>query len=195
MKPPREIEIKLKVEHPRTLKKRLRECGFGVVERRHFEGNDIFDSPDSRMFRSRTLLRLRSEGKRHILTYKGPPHDSDSYKIRTEIETEVQEARALKAIFEALGFQPVFRYEKYRTAYAEKVRAKSTGRGIVVYDETPIGNYAELEGPGRWIDRTAKLLGFQKQDYITASYAALYLDYCRENGVQAGNMVFSQKNS
>jgi len=192
MKSPREIEIKLKVEHPRALKKRLRACGFGVVGRRHFERNDVFDSSDSSLFHSRTLLRLRTEGKRHIVTYKGPPHDSDSYKIRTEIETEVQDAGALRGIFHGLGFQPVFRYEKYRTKYAEKGRGKATGRGVLVYDETPIGNYAELEGPTRWIDRTAKVLGFQKQDYLTDSYAALYQDYCRKHGVQPGNMVFSQ---
>ena len=195
MKSPREIEIKLKVGHPRALQKRLKECGFEVVERRHFESNVVFDSPGSRLRRSRSLLRLRTAGKRHIVTYKGPPHASDSYKIRTEIETEVHEARALKVIFEALGFHPVFRYDKFRTAYAEKARTKAADKGLVVYDETPIGNYVELEGPARWIDRTAKLLGYRKQDYITASYAALYQDNCRENGLEPGNMVFSQENS
>jgi len=30
------------------------------------------------------------------------------------------------------------------------------GEGHCVVDETPIGNFAELEGPPEWIDRTAE---------------------------------------
>jgi len=195
MKSPREIEIKLKVQSPRALKQRLRECGFVVVERRHFESNIIFDFRDSRLLRSRSLLRLRTEGKRHILTFKGPPHASASYKIRTEIETEIEDAGALRRIIEALGLRSNFRYEKYRTAYAEKGQRKAAEKPLLVYDETPIGPYIELEGPARWIDRAARRLGYQKGDYITSSYAALYQDYCRQNGAQAGDMIFPGDNS
>ena len=195
MKSPREIEIKLKVASPRTLKQRLKQCGFVVFSRRHFESNIVFDFGGLRLRRSRSLLRLRSEGNRHLLTFKGPPHASDSYKIRTEIETPIEDAAALQQIFESLGMQPVFRYEKYRTAYAEKARRKGQGGPLLVFDETPIGRYIELEGPARWIDRTARQLGYGKRDYITASYAVLYQDYCRENGTRPGDMVFPGDNS
>jgi adenylate cyclase, class 2 len=195
MKSPREIEIKLKVEKPRALKLRLKECGFVVVKRRHFESNVVFDFRDSRLCRSRSLLRLRTEGNHHILTFKGPPDASDTYKIRTEFETEVEDAAALEQVFEALGLGPIFLYEKYRTVYTEEGWRKAEGVPLLVYDETPIGYYIELEGPAGWIDRAARRLGYQKRDYITASYAALYLDYCRENGIKPGNMVFSRDNS
>ena len=195
MKPPREIEIKLKVEGPRALKQLLKECGFEVVKRRHFEGNVVFDFRDSRLCRSRSLLRLRTEGRRYILTFKGPPRASAFYKVRTEIETEVEDEGTLQRIFEALGLRSIFRYEKYRTAYAEKGRRKTEGTPLLVYDETPIGPYVELEGPVRWIDRTARRLGYQKRDYMTSSYAALYQDYCRQNGTKARDMVFSSNNS
>ncbi|MGA8184662.1 MAG: class IV adenylate cyclase [Terriglobia bacterium] len=195
MKSPREIEIKLKVAVPPALKRRLKQSGFVVVSRRHFESNIVFDFRDLRLRRSRLLLRLRTEGHRHILTFKGPPRASDSYKIRTETETEVEDAAAFQQILEALGLRPVFRYEKYRTAYAEESKGKGEETPLLVYDETPIGHYIELEGPARWIDRVASRLGYQKRDYITASYAALYQDHCRENGVKAGDMVFSGDNS
>ena len=195
MRSPHEIEIKLKVERPCALKQQLKECGFVVVERRHFESNIVLDFPDSRLRRSRSLLRLRTEGRRHILTYKGPPQASETYKIRTEIETGIEDADVLQQIFEALALRPIFRYEKYRTAYAEKGWRKAGSRPLLVYDETPIGLYLELEGPARWIDGTARRLGYGKEDYITASYAALYLDYCRENGIKPRNMVFSGDNS
>jgi adenylate cyclase class 2 len=190
MNSPREIEIKLKVEDPRALREKLKDCGFVVARRRHFESNIVFDFSDLRLRRSRSLLRLRTEGHHHLLTYKGSPHASDSYKIRTEIETHVEDEGAFQRILEGLGLHPVFRYEKYRTAYADGGRRKAEGAPMLVFDETPIGRYIELEGPARWIDGAARRLGFQKRDYITASYASLYQDYCRENGIKPGNMVF-----
>jgi len=192
MNSPRETEIKLKVEDPLALRRKIKDCGFVVVRRRHFESNIVFDFSDLRLRRSRSLLRLRTEGSRHILTYKGPPHASGSYKIRTEIETQVEDEGAFRRILEGLGLQPVFRYEKYRTAYAEAGQPKGQGHSgpMLVFDETPIGLYIELEGPARWIDGAARRLGFKKLDYITASYDSLYQDYCRENGIKAGNMVF-----
>jgi len=190
MKSPREIEIKLEVVSPHAIKQRLKECGFVMVRRRHFESNIVFDFQDLRLQRSRALLRLRKEGHRHLLTYKGPPHASDSYKIRTEIETQVKDEGAFQQIFEGLGLRPVFRYEKYRASYAEGGWREAEGAPLLVFDETPIGRYIELEGPARWIDRVAQRLGFNRQDYITVSYAALYQDYCRENRIKPGNMVF-----
>jgi adenylate cyclase class 2 len=57
-------------------------------------------------------------------------------------------------------------------------------------DETPIGWYMELEGAPRWIDRTARELGFSEDDYITASYGALYQQWSPSRGVKPADMVF-----
>lgn len=195
MKSPHEIEIKLRVEDPRALKRRLAECGFVVVGRRHFESNVVFDFRNSRLRRSRSLLRLRTEGSRHLLTFKGPPQASGSYKIRPEIETEVKDETAARQVLEALGLHSCFRYEKYRTAYAEKKLRKSVDQPQLLYDETPIGQYVELEGPEEWIDRVARRLGYEKADYITASYAALHQDCCRKRGSKAGHMLFARNKS
>jgi adenylate cyclase class 2 len=90
----------------------------------------------------------------------------------------------LAAILARLGFERMFRYEKYRTEFRR-------GRtGVVTLDETPIGTYLELEGEPTWIDRTARLLGFTEADYITLSYGQLYLDRCARQGSKAGDMVF-----
>ena len=58
-------------------------------------------------------------------------------------------AQRWNAILRALGFAPTFRYEKFRAEWSD-------GKGHVVVDETPIGNFGEIEGPSRWIDRTAQ---------------------------------------
>jgi len=65
----------------------------------------------------------------------------------------------------------------------------------VVFDETPIGNFLELEGPQRWIDEVARQLGYARRDYITDSYAALYRKKCLEEGAKPGNMIFPTRES
>jgi hypothetical protein len=56
----------------------------------------------------------------------------------------------------------------------------------------PIGTYLELEGAPRWIDRTARALGFGPPDYITASYGRLYLEWCAREGREPSHMVFEK---
>ncbi len=203
-----EIEIKLEVRDPKAVKRRLRELGFRRVKARHFESNRLFDFPDDALGRARCMLRLRRAKGRTIVTFKGAPARSRRYKVRTEVETEVKDSRRLEEILKTAELREVFRYDKYRTEYdlgleggegggqrgsvRRKLgaRGEDAGRGTVVYDETPIGNYLELEGPKRWIDRVARQLGFGPQDYITLSYAALYYQKRREAGKRRENMVF-----
>jgi adenylate cyclase, class 2 len=186
--PHRETEIKLEVRDPRVLRRRLRQLGFGLVRARHFERNLLFDFPDGRLRRAQCLLRLRWVGRQALLTFKGTPLRNSRYKVRREIETAVEEGAGLAGIFRVLGLCEVFRYEKYRTVLAP--RGRKRGGAELVYDQTPVGDYVELEGPRRWIDQMARRLGYGPDDYITLSYAALYREKCRERGVKPGNMVF-----
>jgi adenylate cyclase, class 2 len=89
-------------------------------------------------------------------------------------------------ILNRLGYQNVFKYEKYRTEFR-----RVGEEGSAVLDETPIGNYLELEGPGEWIDAVAAQLGFTSSDYILDSYGRLYQKWCDRKGVQPKDMVFS----
>lgn len=181
----RETEIKLAVPGAAAARRLLRAAGFRVSRPRVFETNLVFDTEDLALRRSCRLLRLRTAARRVTLTYKGPPLPA-RHKVREELETPIDDAGALGAIFERLGFQPVFRYDKYRTEFRPE-----RGRGMAVLDETPIGIYLELEGAPSWIDRTARRLGFTARDYITASYARLYLDWCKSQGRNPTGMVFN----
>jgi adenylate cyclase class 2 len=181
----REIEIKLAVPDPKTARGLLRAAGFRVSKRRVFETNIVFDTPEMSMRRAATMLRVRQAGGVATVTYKGPP-EAGRHKSREELELEISDARAMAAIIERLGLGPVFRYEKYRTEYRQPGRS-----GFATLDETPLGVYLELEGTPPWIDRTARTLGFAENDYITASYARLYLDWCSRRGVRPSDMVFS----
>jgi adenylate cyclase, class 2 len=182
-----ETEIKLELDDPVSVKRRLAKLGFSVARRRVLEINTVFDTPASVLLRGRKLLRLRRAGSQHTLTFKGPPVAS-RYKSREEIETSFTDDKAVRLILERLGYEPVFCYEKYRTEFTRPGHV-----GAVMLDETPIGYFLELEGSPRWIERTARALGKSPAEYITASYGTLYREHCRTNGVTPGNMVFRRK--
>ena len=182
-----ETEIKLSMSDSAHARKLLRTAGFRVYRRRVFEANTVFDTLHCLLREAQQLLRVRQAGRTVTVTYKGTPEVS-RHKSREELEVEASDAAAVTRIFDRLGFQPVFRYEKYRTEYRKGQRG-----GIAMVDETPIGTFIELEGEAEWIDRTARRFGFREEDYITASYGRLYLNWCTENGIEPGDMVFGRK--
>ncbi len=184
----REIEIKLPVRSVTTARRAMRRLGFEPLGRRLLEHNVVFDSPDHALRLSQQLLRLRSKGGRWWLTFKTPPEAGARHKVREETEVEVQDGKKLTGILVRLGYYPAFQYQKYRTEFHQPGRA-----GKLLLDETPIGDFIELEGPPRWIDRTAKGLGYASADYILASYGALYFAWREERGLLAGDMVFQKQ--
>jgi adenylate cyclase class 2 len=180
-----ETEIKLALSEPLNhVRRKLRSAGLRIKKGRIFETNELFDSDDQRLRNRGELIRIRRVGKNSILTYKGPSHPGD-YKSREEIETSLGDAAKAELILARLGFRPVFRYEKYRTEYS-----KPGENGTVTLDETPIGDFLEIEAEPAWIDGMAGRLGYSRSQYITKSYAGLYLDYCRERGTAPSNLIF-----
>ena len=107
-----------------------------------------------------------------------------------EVETRVGDGALLREVLKSLGLREVFAYEKFRTVYVAATQASLPSAPQAAFDETPIGNYLELEGPAKWIDRVASRLGYSPRDYITATYRALYLQSCRTQGRKPRNMVF-----
>ena len=105
------------------------------------------------------------------------------HSSRIELETGVADGRKMDLILRALGYAPSFRYEKFRAEWTD-------GKGQVVVDETPIGNFCEIEGPPRWIDATARKLGINTVDYITKNYATLFADWKQETKSPAEEMTF-----
>jgi adenylate cyclase class 2 len=103
--------------------------------------------------------------------------------MREETETKISDGNKMDAILRALGFAPSFRYEKFRAEWSD-------GKGHLVIDETPIGNFGEIEGPPRWIDATARRLGIQRSDYITLNYAGLFQQWKQRTGSPATEMTF-----
>lgn len=178
-----EVEIKFIVDDLPALARALRAAGFRRVTRRTHEMNVLFDFPGGLLRRRGELLRLREYGGRWRLTHKTRGRDG-RHKARIETESEVADGAQMAAILRSLGLAPSFRYEKFRTVWSD-------GTGHVLLDETPVGDFAEIEGPPRWIDRTARALGVRPAEYITQSYAAVFEDWKRHTGSRAAEMTFA----
>jgi adenylate cyclase class 2 len=183
MSSPNEVEIKFRVDNARELVHKLKAAGFHLVTRRTHEMNTLYDLPGQRLRRRGELLRLRKYGDQWLLTYKGKGKGG-RHKVRTELETVVADGKKMDAILRALGYVPSFRYEKYRAEWKDD-------SGHVVIDETPIGVIGEIEGPARWIDRTARRLGIAPSQYITKSYAELFFDWKRQTKSPTKEMTFA----
>jgi len=178
----KEIEIKFRIADVRTLNHALKRAGFKQITRSAHEMNTLYDLPGQKLRKRGELLRLRQYGKEWILTHKAKG-TTGRHKVRAERETRVENGRQMDEILRALGFEPTFRYEKYRAEWND-------GKGHVVVDETPIGNVGEIEGPARWIDRTARALGIALENYVTQTYAAMFFEWKRRTGSAAKEMTF-----
>jgi len=182
-----ETEIKFRVKDIAPLAGRLHDTGFHLDTPRSFESNVLYDFRDRQMRARTEILRIRNYNGRCVLTHKRLPDDrpgEDRHKHRIETETDVADGNALAEVFRSLGLVPAFRYEKWRTEWSD-------GEGHCVVDETPIGNFAELEGTPEWIDRSATRLGISDREKLTLSYGRLFEQWRDEHHSSAEHLTFA----
>ncbi len=179
-----EVEIKFRIDDLASLSPKLHLAGLRLVTERTHELNQLYDQPGN-VLRSRgALLRIRQYGPKWTITYKDKSKAGNGrHKSRREIETQFQDGQQMADILIALGFAPTFTYEKFRSEWTD-------GTGHVVIDETPIGDFGEIEGPPDWIDATARTLGISCDQYIKESYAELFASWKRRTGSAASDMTF-----
>jgi adenylate cyclase class 2 len=177
-----EIEIKFRVDDVQALNRLLQSSGFRLLTPRIHEINTLYDLPGHILRKRGELLRLRKYGSEWVLTHKAKGK-AGRHKTRVENETKVADGGKMEAILRALGFAPSFRYEKFRAEWNDD-------KGHVVVDETPIGNFGEIEGPSRWIDRTAQHLQIPRRNYITATYTELFSQWKKQTKSPAIEMTF-----
>jgi adenylate cyclase class 2 len=161
-----EIEVKIRIENPSEMKRKLIAQGCVLTMERFLEKNAFYDIRAGSLLAKKEALRLRTIGKRSWLTFKGPVQGSRSFKVREEFESEVRNAPQFRKILKALGFQPIFQYRKRRTHLRK-------GRLKICLDETSVGNFIELEGRRNEIVTFAKALGHTRTDFITRDYVQM----------------------
>ena len=179
-----ETEIKFRIADLDGLRSQLRRLGFEEVTSRTHEMNTLFDLPGRPLRARGDILRIRKYGESWVLTHKAKAAgNSGPHKVRVETETRVEDGEKMEVILRGLQFEPVFRYEKFRAEW-------KGGKGHVVVDETPIGNFGEIEGPAEWIDKVARDLGISPTDYLTDTYAGLFFAWKDRTGSAATEMTF-----
>jgi adenylate cyclase class 2 len=162
-----ELEVKFYVPDLPRFEKRLAGQGAALEQPRVHEVNLRFDTPAEDLSRTYKVLRLRQDTRTRV-TYKGPGVEQEGVHQRQELEFSVSDFATAQAVFEALGYQVVVMYEKYRTTYS--------WNGLeVVLDEMPYGNFVEIEGPdGESIQKAAKQLDLDWERRILGSYVFLF---------------------
>lgn len=179
-----EIEVKLRLADAAAFRALLIERGW-EPSRQVFERNTVFDTPDQELLNSQRLLRIRQIDGRAIVTVKLPAAYDGPHKVREEHEFETNEAEQVRQVFLGLGYEPSWIYEKRRTTFR-----KNGENGVIEVDETPIGDFTEMEGDAAWIDSTAQALGFSKGDYVTETYRSLFWAWVARTGSDVKHMTF-----
>jgi adenylate cyclase class 2 len=187
MKKTLEIEVKIRCDNLDSLV----EAGLDlkIVTPRHFEDNWLLDTADRRLFAGGAALRVRSLNGKGLVTYKGVVEESATspLKVREEIETLIDDPESMVRLFERLEFYRSFRYQKYRTVYHLSIDA---GEIEVVFDETPMGNFVEIEGDESRVLQAMAAAGLTADDIIRESYPELQAARCKERGIPLEDLVF-----
>jgi adenylate cyclase class 2 len=161
-----ENEAKFYLQRPAEFQQHIESLGAKVVEARVYELNLRFDTPGLDLRRAAQVLRLRQD-RRARLTYKDSESIVSGSLSRRELEITVSDFGVTKELLEALGFEVVFIYEKYRTTYElDEVE--------VVLDELPYGQFVEVEGERNSLRTAAEKLGLDWEAAIPASYSRLF---------------------
>ncbi len=179
-----EREIKLRFAGPADARRAIINAGATPIRGRRLQEDCLLDSRDERVRAMRSVLRLRIEQGKSLLTFKGPVQPSPM-KLREELETVVGDGEMLLRLLEELGFTVWFRYQKYREEFAY-------GDVIIALDETPIGTFVEIEGGEDGITDMARALGHTPDDYIVESYRTLFCNYRDEHQLTGSDMVFDE---
>lgn len=176
-----EREIKLAFASVDEAREALRSAGAALRTPRRLQDDVLYDTVHGALRAKRSALRLRRDGDRAIVTFKGPAADGPM-KMREEIESGVDSGDAVAAMLGALGFEPCFRYQKYREEY----RADGV---VAAIDDTPAGVFVEIEGDERGILALASAIGRDPKDFIVDSYYAVWV---KAKGERPGDMVFDK---
>lgn len=180
-----EREIKLRFESAGEARDKILALGGTPLLGRRLQEDCLYDTEDEQLRRQLSTLRVRSEGGKSLLTFKGPAIPG-LVKIREEYETVVADGAVLQKILERLGMHCWFRYEKYREEF-------SLEDAVIAVDETPVGVFVEIEGSEEAIHQTARGLGFSQSDYITDSYRFLFLQHRDAGHIAGSDMVFADE--
>lgn len=181
---PVEREIKLPYKSPAEARQAIVDAGATPLHARRLQNDCLLDRELEPLGDRRCTLRVRFDGDRARVTFKGPA-TLGTTKQREELETGVDDGELLLRLLEQLGFRIWFRYQKYREEFR-------LGDLVIAIDEAPIGTFIELEGSEEDIVAVAATLDRAPTDFVLDSYLALFLEYRAANGSSVTHMLFDE---
>ena len=193
-----EIEAKFYVRDLKKIESRLQDLEARLIQPRVLEINIRFDLPDGGLRSEGRVLRLRQDTEAK-LTYKDAGKSEQGIVNRTEIEFVVGDFEQAKLFLEALGYQKLLQYDKYRTTYIldsgsllPGTRASGSHNCHIMLDELPYGNFVEIEGENSAaIHSAAHRLGLDMQAAISESYSSLFEKVRRALGLTFADLTFA----
>ena len=102
-----EREIKLPYDSPGVARRAVVEAGATPLRARRLQNDCLLDRETEPLGDRHCTLRVRIDGDRAYVTFKGAP-TLDTMKVRQEIETTVGDGKLLLRLFEQLGFRSGF---------------------------------------------------------------------------------------
>jgi adenylate cyclase, class 2 len=180
-----ETEAKFYVRDLSRVRSRLHELDARLIQERILETNIRFDLPGAPLRAQGRVLRLRRDTVVKF-TYKSASTNEQGVLSREEIEFGVEDFEKAKRFLEALGYQKLVYYEKYRTTY-------ELNDMLIMLDELPYGNFVEIEGATvEAIHAIADQLNLEWDSAIATSYNALFDRVRKTLNVSVQDLSFAE---
>jgi adenylate cyclase class 2 len=178
-----EIEVKFFLPNPEAVRTALTTLG-ASVQSNVFEINHCYENAEKGLKQAGYLLRLRHDHSWR-LTFKSKPTFNDpQFKIYRELEVGLEDGVSMNAILEALGFQPIQIYEKWRETYHWK-------NTTLCIDTMPFGVFMEIEGPKTEIIAAAQRLGFEWDKRILTNYLSIFEMLRQKENLNFNDLTFT----
>lgn len=163
------MEVELKAPAPRGVESRLVAAGAKKLSSK-VQNDTLYDLPGEPLRRHGENLRIREEGRRLLVTFKGK---SVSKKIKAKEEIELPVNGSMRVLLAGLGYSPTLFLRKFRAEY-------SLGKVTVCIDNVRgLGRWVEFEAFGepaecrKRIVKAASMLGIAESALAPLSYATM----------------------
>ena len=178
-----EKEAKFYIRDLEIIEQHIKDLGGVVIQPRVLESNLRFDTHERELSASYQVLRLRQD-TRARLTYKGPADPNSEVSARLEYEVEINNLTTGRHILEALGYEVIMIYKKYRTSY-------SLDDVEISLDEMPFGSFMEIEGTDtQHIQRMADQLNLKWENRSPLSYLRIFSQVKERLGLSMRDLTF-----
>lgn len=184
----KETEIKIELDNKEFLKVKELLVSLGAKKKSYFSERTYgFFTPDGKSIEKGIFPRIKvfNNKKKSILTVKVKKQKKTKYFQRDEFDLLISSVQKARSILHTLGYSKERIFEKKREIWEFKKNNIE-----ICLDKLPFGNYIEIEGSPKDIEKTIKNIRLKKYERITKAYLAVYDDWRKKNNVKSKNAIF-----